>query len=157
MVNPEPAGATAAGSRRSSWQMLQKLGLVFVGAFIAVAATQAPLLASADESAQPPRPALINHMVFFQLNDAADLPELRADCDELAGAIPGVTSYFSGLHLDTGRDTVDGDYSLGFYVGFDSAEDYAAYVAHEAHKALVAKWMPRLQWLRVYDVIDESP
>lgn len=137
--------------------MLQKLSLVFLGVVLTLLATRAPLLAVADQSAPPPRPALINHVVFFQLSDESDLPELMADCDALAGAIPGIVSYFSGPHLDTGRATVDGEYSLGFYVGFNSADDYAAYVADDVHKSLVAKWMPRLEWLRVYDVYDESP
>ena len=105
----------------------------------------------------PARPARINHLAFFVLNDPADAPELIGDCDAMAGAIPGITSYYCGTHLDTGRETVDGSYDVGFYVGFDTVEDLQGYVAHPEHVALVTKWRPRLESLRVHDVLDDTP
>jgi hypothetical protein len=106
----------------------------------------------------PPRPALINHAVFIKLLDPADTDELLADCNELLATIPGVVSYYAGKHHSIGRDspTIFSDYSVGLFVGFDSDEDYAVYVDHPNHVAAVEKWRPRWEWIRVYDVLDES-
>lgn len=105
----------------------------------------------------PPRPARINHLAFFKLQNPSDAPELIADCDRMLARIPGVVSYYAGRHLDAGRSNIDGDYDVGFYVGFDSEADYAAYVKHPDHLAAVNKWKPRWQWIRIHDVIDQTP
>lgn len=105
-------------------------------------------------AATPPRPAVINHPVFFTLNDPADTDELIADCDALLPAIPQVISYYCGRPFDSGRDTVDHNYHVGLYVGFNSEEDYAAYVAHPNHVELVTTWRPRIKTLRVHDIAD---
>lgn len=105
----------------------------------------------------PPRPARINHLAFFKLKDPADAEALIRDCDEKLAAIPGIVSYYAGRHLDVGRTTVDGDYDVGFYVGFMTRDDYDVYVDHPYHKEVVAKWRPKLEWLRVHDVLDETP
>lgn len=110
-----------------------------------------------SDSAAPPRPARINHVVFFKLTDSAETDALLADCDQLLAPIPVVRSYFSGRHIDTGRPSVESNYDAAVYLGFDSEQDYAAYVEHPSHVALVERWRPRLQWLRVYDVLDETP
>jgi len=102
----------------------------------------------------PPRPARINHVVFFRLQNPADANELIADCDRMLATIPGVTSYYAGKHIDTGRTTVDANYDVGFFVGFETEADYAAYVAHPNHVAAVNKWKTRWEWIRVHDVLD---
>ncbi len=104
-----------------------------------------------------PRPARINHVVFVKLVDPADAPALIADCDATIRAMPMVKSYWAGMHIDTGRATVDADYDVGAYMGFDSTEDYTAYVVDPRHVDLVARWRDRMQWLRVYDVLDDTP
>ncbi len=105
----------------------------------------------------PPRPAVINHLAFFKLKDPADAPALIADCDTLLRPIPGVTSYYAGPPIDVGRTSVDGDYDVGFFVGFDTVDDYLAYVEHPDHVRVVQRWGPRLEWLRTHDVLDETP
>ena len=105
----------------------------------------------------PRRPARINHLAFFKLNDPADAAALIEDCDRMAAVIPGITAYYAGQHVDVGRPTVDGDYDVGFYTGFETIDDYLEYVAHPEHVALVERWSPRLQWLRVHDVLDPTP
>jgi len=117
----------------------------------------APLVLVACASSTPERPARINHLAFFVLEDPADAPDLIADCDRMAAEIPGIVAYYCGTHLETGRETVDGDYDVGFYVGFETEEDLRSYVAHPAHVALVETWRPRLTGLRVHDVLDETP
>jgi hypothetical protein len=104
----------------------------------------------------PPRPALINHAVFFKLKNPDDADELLADCDRLLATIPGVVSYYAGRHHEVGRGHVFNDYHVGMFVGFDSDEDYAVYADHPNHIAAVEKWRPRWEWIRVYDVLDES-
>lgn len=103
------------------------------------------------------RPARISHIVLVKLKNPADAPALIADSDAKLARIPGVTAYACGRHLDMGRPTVIHDYDVGLYVGFDSTEDYAVYVDHPDHKALVAEWKPKSEWLHVYDVLDETP
>lgn len=106
---------------------------------------------------EPPRPARINHLAFFKLKNPADADELITDCDSQLAIIPGVESYYCGRHLDVGRGNVDGDYDVGFYVGFENEDDYRSYVNHPNHIALVEKWKPRWEWIRVHDVLDETP
>lgn len=104
-----------------------------------------------------PRPAPISHIVFVTLADDADLPALLADSDLMLGTIPSVASYAAGAHVDTGRATVDAEYSLGIYLGFETEADLAAYVDHPQHIAYVQKWRPRLESLLVRDVLDQTP
>ena len=103
------------------------------------------------------RTARINHVVFFKLKAAQDVDALIQDCDRDLSSIPGVASYFCGQHGDFGRPMVDSDYDVGFYVGFDSDEAYEAYLEHPNHVDLVTKWKPRWSWIRIYDVLDDTP
>jgi hypothetical protein len=103
------------------------------------------------------RPARINHVVFMTLKDPAHADALVEACDAELASIPGVTSYFAGKHLDTGRPTVDADYDVGLYLGFDTEEAYSGYVEHPAHVAFVEAWLPQLELLLVRDVLDETP
>jgi hypothetical protein len=108
-------------------------------------------------ASQPTRPATVNHPVFITLNDPADATAFIADCDRLLPTIPGVISYYCGLPLDTERDTVDAGYDVGLYVGFNTVDDYAVYVAHPNHVELVTTWKSRTRLLLVRDILDETP
>ena len=110
-----------------------------------------------DGIASPARPAIINHVVLFKLKNPQDTDELIADCDRTLATIPGVVSYFAGRRLDLGGPNVDVEFDVGFYVGFNSKEDYARYVDHPNHVAAVNKWRPRWESIRIQDVIDETP
>ena len=104
-----------------------------------------------------PRPAPINHVVFAKLKDPAQREALIIDCDTMLAVIPGTASYYCGTPLDTGRGaSVDGNYDVGLYLGFHTVEALNGYVVHPNHVALVEKWRPQLEWLRVHDVIDET-
>lgn len=105
----------------------------------------------------PPRPARISHIVLFKLYHPEDASELIGDCDRLLARMPVVGSYAAGRPLDTGRgDRVDGNYDVALYVGFATEADYATYVEHPDHKAIIKKWTERLQWLRVHDFLDDT-
>ena len=105
---------------------------------------------------QAPRTALIGHIVFVELRDASDYNEILADSDEMLATIPIVATYAAGQHIDTGRSTIINDYDLAIYLGFESVEALAGYVAHDQHVAYVTKWKPRLKELRVYDMHDPT-
>lgn len=113
--------------------------------------------AAAPHSTIPPRPARINHMVFFKLKNPADADELVRDCDAMLATIPGATSGFAGKRFESGRSNVDQNYDVGFYAGFATEEAYAQYVQHPNHVASVNKWKPRWEWIRIEDVLDETP
>ncbi len=103
------------------------------------------------------RPARINHVVFFKLNDPADADELIADCDTELATIPSVVSYYAGRHIELDRANVDSNYDVGLYLGFMSVEDYDCYLRHGNQRSLVHKWRSRLEWIRIHDVLDETP
>lgn len=99
-------------------------------------------------------PGRINHVVFFDLKDPGDVPQLIADCRRLLET-KVVTSGYVGTHYDIGRSSVLRDYDVGFFVAFNSEDDYRAYVEDPAHAALVEKWKPRWDSIRVYDIEDQ--
>ena len=112
---------------------------------------------SGGVSAVASRPAAISHVVFFKLHDPGDAGALIADCDRLLPGIPGVVCYAAGRHLETGRGAVESGYDVGLYIGFDDAGAYSGYVDDPRHVALVRGWRERLEWYRVYDVLDPTP
>lgn len=99
----------------------------------------------------------INHVVFIKLTKPKHVGRLIADCDRLLPSIPGVHGYWCGQHGDFGRDTVDDNYDVGLYVRFQTADDYAFYVEHENHVELVQSWKPHMEWIRVHDVVSDTP
>ncbi|MHC4768800.1 MAG: Dabb family protein [Planctomycetota bacterium] len=113
--------------------------------------------AATPSSTGPARPARINHVAFFELNDPKDAGELIRDCNSMLTTVPGIVSSYAGTQLDTTREGVQSDYHVGFYVGFMNESDYQTYLDHPAHLEIVKKWRPRLRRLRVYDVIDDTP
>jgi hypothetical protein len=105
----------------------------------------------------PPRPARINHVVFFKLKDPADAARLVRDCNELLAAVPAIEAGWAGTRLDAGQAPEGGeDFDVSFCAGFRSGSDYQAYLDHPAHVAAATKWRPRLEWLRFHDVLDEE-
>ena len=105
----------------------------------------------------PRRPAAINHIVLFKLNDPAQADTLIDDCSSRLANIPGIVSFFAGRHVEIGRPGIEHDYDVGFYAGFDSVEDYAAYVSHPDHLAFARQWKPRLAWIRKNDISGVYP
>jgi len=153
-------GGSVPGGRRISAAAVLALGGWFAAAGGCATGSGAAADgrgAAGEAGAGPGRPARINHLAFFKLTDPGDRDALVRDCDELLASIPGVVSYYAGPPLDIGRDRVDGDYDVGFYVGFETVEAYEGYVVHPNHLEVVERWGPRLEWLRVHDVLDETP
>lgn len=110
------------------------------------------LLALIPLTACASRPAPIQHVVFTQLKSADQTQTLLADAQDTLADIPGVASYIGGVHLDIGRTGIQSDYSAAFIIGFRNTTDYQAYLDHPAHTEFVTRWMPELEWIRIYDV-----
>lgn len=123
---------------------------------IALFVSLALLVGCASTTDRAPRSALIGHIVFVELSDKSDYEAILNDSDAMLATIPSVATFAAGRHIDTGRDTIINDYDLAIYLGFESVEDLNAYVMHEQHIAYVAKWKPRLESLRVYDMHDPT-
>jgi len=105
----------------------------------------------------PPRQtAHINHIVFMKLKDPSQASLLMADCRSRLESIPSVRGAFTGQHGDFGRNGVDDEYDVGFFVSFDTREQYMAYLQHPEHLGLVEEWKPRFEWIRIHDVVDET-
>lgn len=101
--------------------------------------------------------AAVNHVVMFGLHHPEDRQELIEDCDVKLSTMGGVVSYWRGEPGDFGRLTVDDDYDVCLYVGFESDDSYRQYLEHPDHVELVQKWRSRWRWIRVHDVVDKSP
>lgn len=97
-------------------------------------------------------PTAIRHVVLIELADPAELPALVADCDAKLAGIPEVTSYWRGKPVDLGRANVDGNYTLGLTVDFDSLDAYGRYLRHPDHEELVRRWKPKWKAARIFDV-----
>ncbi len=128
----------------------------FSGAWILASVTVFVLGAcTAGKASGPARPAPILHLVYFHLENPALAEDLLRDCQQQLSVIPGVVSYAAGMHLETGRDSVDGDYDLALLVGFDDTEAYQGYLVHANHLELLATWRGRISSYTIHDVLDQ--
>ena len=89
--------------------------------------------------------------------ELVDADELIRDCESMLTTVDGVASFFAGTPFEAEQEGMRRDFDVGFYLGFMSEADYQTYLDHPAHLEIVKKWRPRLQRLRVYDVVDEAP
>ena len=124
-------------------------------AMVMAAGVSAGVLGGCAADPMPTTKATINHPVFFKLKDPSDAEALIRDCNAQLATIPNIHWYYCGRPLETGRTSVDLDFDVALCVGFDTLDDYRVYVQHPAHRAIVADWKSKLQWLRVHDVLDE--
>lgn len=104
----------------------------------------------------PRRISRINHVVLIKLVDPDLIPDLESDCRSRLERIPTVTGAFTGRHGDFGRTGIDDGYDVGFFVSFDTDEAYRAYLEHPDHVEFVTEWRPKLEWIRIHDVVDET-
>ena len=98
----------------------------------------------------------INHVVLMKLKDPTQAPALMDDCRGRLETIPSVQGAFTGQHGDFGRTGVDDVYDVGFFVSFDTKEQYMEYLQHPDHIGLVEEWRPRFEWIRIHDIVDET-
>ena len=105
---------------------------------------------------KPSRTGHINHIVLMKLKDPTQATALMDDCRGRLETIPSVQGAFTGRHGDFGRSGVDGVYDVGFFVSFDTKEQYMEYLQHPDHVGLVGEWKPRFEWIRIHDIVDET-
>lgn len=118
---------------------------------LALVACAAPPGTAGTSRASAP-PTAIRHVVLIELADPSELAALVAECDAKLAAIPEVASYWRGEPVDIGRANVDGNYTLGITVDFDSLDAYGRYLRHPDHEELVKTWKPKWKAARIFDV-----
>ena len=121
---------------------------------LAIAALGAVLVAlgACAPGAKQHGPGQINHVVLFELERPEDAAELQRDCESMLKPLPQVSYYACGAHVEVGRPTVNGDYTLGLIVSFDDRRSYDEYLVAPEHVGLVEKWKPRFTKLTIYDI-----
>ena len=90
------------------------------------------------------RPAL-RHVVFFSAKDKADIGQIVAGLEVLAG-IPHSQSF--EVRLNTRNDALSSEVDVIVYAEFASAEDLAAYKAHPLYQVSIDRVRP-LRDLRI--------
>lgn len=106
---------------------------------------------------------MIAHVILFR--PKADLPESgRArlfDAMRAAHAqIPGIRRFAAGRRVRNGRpyEALTRDFPFFALLEFDSAEDFAGYLAHPVHEALGAEFYVASDAAEAYDFeIGEMP
>ncbi|MCP3903034.1 MAG: Dabb family protein [Planctomycetes bacterium] len=102
-----------------------------------------------------PPAARLHHVVLFKLDDPGAAGALIHDSRAMLAEIPGVVSMSAGPPAGIDLPIVDDDFDVALVVGFATKADYLAYVDHPAHEATSRAWRPRLEWVRVHDVVTE--
>lgn len=95
----------------------------------------------------------LHHLVFFILDDASSLPELKADCLSLA-ALPGVIEAACGPPAGTDRPLINDDFDLCLALTFRNEAAYHAWLEHPDHVAASTKWKPRIASMSIIDFRD---
>lgn len=108
-------------------------------------------------AASPARMGEVLHVVLVRLNDPLDTAACADATLAMVDQIPSIRGAFLGLHLETGRDTVQGDYDLCLTLSFDSRDGLEAYIKHPAHMAILEEWGPRIEWIRIHDAREVRP
>jgi len=143
----------AAAMKHTTLALGMSLGLLFTG--LPGCSTDRTHVVAHQDAAPPAGVARLGHLVFLSLKDPTDTAELiESSRAELRG-IPGLTALGVGTPLETGRDAVDSDYDVALYLGFDTEDDYAAYLVHPAHVAYVEAWRSRFESIRIFDVLED--
>lgn len=91
------------------------------------------------------------HVVLLKLKSPGDAPEAEKDARE--SLAPMMRRFTAGRAFDLGRPEVVGDYDIAFVMEFDRVSDYQRYLDSGAHRAILARWKPRVASLRAVDVI----
>jgi hypothetical protein len=97
------------------------------------------------------------HTVFFWVKDgtpASAVAQLKGDCVELLGEIPGVKFCFAGTPAGTPRDVVDNSYAVGVTVVLDDSAAHDVYQTHPLHLDFIARNKPNWSRVQVYDHVE---
>lgn len=92
------------------------------------------------------------HVVLIKLKDPALVPDMERDAREALPAVRGVKRLRCGRALGLLRPMVDSAYDSAITMEFDSADAYDRYLNDPAHVAVVTKWKPEMESIRVIDI-----
>jgi hypothetical protein len=97
------------------------------------------------------------HTVFFWVNEQATgdaVAQLKSDCVELLGEIPGVRFCFAGTPAGTPRPVVDNSYAVAVTVVLEDAAAHDVYQTHPLHLDFIARNKPNWSRVQVYDHVE---
>jgi antibiotic biosynthesis monooxygenase (ABM) superfamily enzyme len=114
-----------------------------------------PLLATLAACAGAPRAEhdAVGHVVVLTLTDGAPAAALERDLEVLMDATPGVLESRVGPRADIAvrEGITDTSFQVLLWVGFVDEASFQAYLVSPAHQALVERYRPHLEALRVFD------
>ena len=109
--------------------------------------------------ANQPDPVKVWHVVIVRLKNPGD-PDAQKKLLEAGNTLRQIKSVrvlYAGKAIKTDRAHVDNNYDVAFNIGFESAEDMAAYVKDPIHiKTAKEILMPLAQDYTVFDFYNES-
>jgi hypothetical protein len=97
------------------------------------------------------------HTVYFWLKPDASATardQLKRDCVEYLGEIPGVKFLFAGIPAGTDRPVVDNSYAVAVTVALDDAAGHEVYQTHPLHLDFIARNKPNWDRVQVYDHVE---
>lgn len=97
------------------------------------------------------------HTVFFWLKSdapASARDQLKQDCVEYLGEIPGVKFCFAGTPAGTPRAVVDNSYAVGVTVVLEDSAGHDVYQTHPLHLDFIARNKPNWERVQVYDHVE---
>ncbi len=92
------------------------------------------------------------HIVLVKLKSVSDAQALVNDTQSTLGLASETHALTPGVALGIERPEVDDDYTVAFLMEFRDPASYQRYLESEEHKALVGRWLPRVESLRAFDV-----
>ncbi|MBH58748.1 MAG: stress responsive protein [Planctomycetaceae bacterium] len=99
----------------------------------------------------------IQHMVLFQFKSGTSEAIISGLFDELAGLkslCPGILHFAGGKYASPER--MNGDYTHGFLMTFDSSKNRDIYLPHPEHERVKALILPHLENVIAFDCEDNS-
>lgn len=124
-----------------------------MAAGLLLAAAPLGLAACGPGEPQPPPAAPLHHIVLLTLEDPSQAGAVEQETREVAARIPWVRHLEIGRPLDVDRPEVEGGYHVAVLMRFEDEAAYRDYLAHPEHRALIARWAPRLSWFRAVDFV----
>src|SRR5690606_13847547 len=100
---------------------------------------------------------MVRHFGVFEFHPDVDdeaIDECFRAMQAMVGQIPGLTGFAYGPYDSS--EGLQGDFTYGFIMTFDSISSRDAYLSHPIHDRVKAIVIPRLKRVMVFDV-EASP
>ena len=99
----------------------------------------------------------IQHMVLFDFKEETTTSTIDTIFQELAGLkalCPGILHYAGGAY--SSPEGMNGDFTHGFLMTFDSSENRDIYLPHPEHERVKSIILPHIQNVIAFDCEDAS-